>query len=239
MVGKSERGYITYETLYKYLCNGFNDWMNETNATHPVIVWTDWHETRNNYYLAKQLNEFNIILYGLQPNATHFMQPLDVVVFGPLKKAWTRAAKEWEREHHDEILNQQHFAEVFLPTYHHYLPSKNIKAGFAKCGLLLFDPDKTDYSKIEAVAAQQECPATVFEGVDQGGCKEVSCQTVPPLFLNRDTQTSTILQVTTTHERKTKFKFTGSMCDLVTEYNRVQPTPRCICFTSLHAPLNK
>lgn len=30
MVGKSERGYITNETLYEYLCNGFNDWLNET-----------------------------------------------------------------------------------------------------------------------------------------------------------------------------------------------------------------
>ena len=28
-VGKSEKGYITSETLYEYLCNDFNDWLTE------------------------------------------------------------------------------------------------------------------------------------------------------------------------------------------------------------------
>ena len=32
-VGKSEKGYITFETLYEYLCNSFNDWLNEHNVT--------------------------------------------------------------------------------------------------------------------------------------------------------------------------------------------------------------
>ena len=93
-VGKSEKGYITYETLYEYLCNDFSDWVTEHNIQRPVIVWTDWHETRNNYFLAKTLNEQIIILYGLPPNTTHFMQPLDVAVFGPLKKGWSHSVRE-------------------------------------------------------------------------------------------------------------------------------------------------
>ena len=66
-VGKSEKGYITFETLYEYLCNSFNDWLNENNVSRPVILWTDWHETRNNYFLAKQLQELQMIMYGLPP----------------------------------------------------------------------------------------------------------------------------------------------------------------------------
>ncbi|KAK3856734.1 hypothetical protein Pcinc_036956 [Petrolisthes cinctipes] len=65
------------------------------------------------------------------------MQPLDAGVFGPLKKAWTRAAKELEWEH------DQH------------LTTKNIQSGFAKCGLVPFDPERPDYTKLEAAAAQQ------------------------------------------------------------------------------------
>lgn len=32
MVGKSERGCITFETLYEFLCNGFNDWLTTNNV---------------------------------------------------------------------------------------------------------------------------------------------------------------------------------------------------------------
>lgn len=36
--GKSEKGSITYETLYEYMCNSFNDWLTEHNVQRPVIV---------------------------------------------------------------------------------------------------------------------------------------------------------------------------------------------------------
>ena len=117
-VGKSEKGYITYETLYEFLCNTFYDWLKEKDIKLPVLVFTDWHETRNNFYLASKLNELGIILYGLPPNCTHLMQPLDVSIFGPLKKGWQTAVKNYERENPDEIVTQKTFAKVFLPAYY-------------------------------------------------------------------------------------------------------------------------
>ena len=167
-VGKSEKGYITFETLYEYLCNSFNDWLNANQVTRPVIVWTDWHETRNNYYLARQLQELDIILYGLPPNTTHIMQPLDVAVFGPLKKNWSRGAKEYESQNPDTMITQVNFAEVFLPIYFNSLSADNIKAGFHKCGLCPFNPEAPDYSKLKSASAQREEPSTIFEGIDCG-----------------------------------------------------------------------
>lgn len=168
IAGKSEKGYITFETLYEYLCNGFNDWLLENNVKRPVIVWTDWHETRNNYYLAKALQEMQVVLFGLPPNTTHMMQPLDVAVFGPLKKKWTKGAKEYEHKHPDEMITQVNFAEVFLPIYYEAISTENIKAGFAKCGLCPFDADAPDYTKVGSASAQQEEPSTIFEGIDNG-----------------------------------------------------------------------
>ena len=167
-VGKSESGYITFETLFEYLCNSFNVWLNDNNVTRPVIIWTDWHETRNNYYLAKQLQELNIILYGLPPNTTHMMQPLDVAVFGPLKKEWSRGAKNFEHKNPDSVINQVNFAEVFLPIYYSCISEGNIRSGFSKCGLYPFNSDSPDYSKLESASAQQEEPASLFEGIETG-----------------------------------------------------------------------
>ncbi|KAK3870851.1 hypothetical protein Pcinc_023962 [Petrolisthes cinctipes] len=221
-VGKSEKGYITYETLFEYLCNSFHDWLNAHNVKRPVIVWTDWHETRNNYFLAKTLNELNIILYGLPPNTTHFLQPLDVSVFGSLKKEWTKAVKLWEQHHHDEVLTQINFAEVLLPVYYSHVTPDKIKAGFDKCVLLPFNPERPDYSKLQAAAAQKEHYSTIFEGVDQSGFKEIGTQICMAL-ISRGTQTNVASLVTTTTERKEHYNFTRSMCDLVIEYKAYAP----------------
>lgn len=169
-VGKSEKGYITMETLYEYLCNSFNDWLNQNEVQRPIIIWTDWHETRNNYYLGKQLQELNIVLYGLPPNTTHIMQPLDVGVFGPLKKNWSQGAKDYEHENPDTLITQINFAKVFLPIYFNCVSTNHIKAGFKKCGICPFDPDAPDYSKLQSASTQREEPSSIFEGIDCGEC---------------------------------------------------------------------
>ena len=96
------------------------------------------------------------------------MQPLDVAVFGPLKKGWQKSVKEYERHNPDAILTQKSFAKVFLPSYYQYVTADNIIAGFQKCGLMLFNENRPDYTKLEAAAAQKEMTTTIFEGVDQG-----------------------------------------------------------------------
>ncbi|XP_064098554.1 uncharacterized protein LOC135209721 [Macrobrachium nipponense] len=189
-VGKSEKGYINFENLYEYLCNTFNDWLTENDVQRPVIVWTDWHETRNNFYLASSLKSMNIILYGLPPNTTHIMQPLDVAVFGPLKKNWTKGAKEFERKNPDDMITQVNFAKVFLPIYYDSVSAANIKSGFSKCGLVPFDADKPDYSKLRSAAAVHEEPSTLFEAIDLGGFTEQSCQTDFHMTTHRGAQTS-------------------------------------------------
>lgn len=189
-VGKSESGYITFETLYEYLCNSFNDWLNDNNVERPIIMWTDWHETRNNYYLAKQLQHLKIIMYGLPPNTTHMMQPLDVAVFGPLKKAWSRGAKEFEHQNPDTMITQINFAEVFLPLYYDCVTADNIKSGFSKCGLYPFNAESPDYSKLVSASAQREVTSSIFEGIESEGKVERSVQTTYAETTNRGTQSS-------------------------------------------------
>ena len=65
VVGNSEKGWITFETLYEYFVNYFSKWLTENNIQRPVIVWNDWHETRCNFFLAKRLTELGIIMIGL------------------------------------------------------------------------------------------------------------------------------------------------------------------------------
>ncbi|XP_066973199.1 uncharacterized protein [Macrobrachium rosenbergii] len=111
ILGKSNSGYIIREVFYEYLCNHIDKWLTDNSIQRPVVIWTDWHESRVWYHLAKKLNELKIILYGLPPITTHFLQPLDVAVFGPLKKAWKTAVRDWQ-EANDSTLDMTTFAHV-------------------------------------------------------------------------------------------------------------------------------
>ena len=148
------------------MVNEFDDWVTEKNLPRPVIVWTDWHETMINYHLANALKEKQIVLYGLPPNSTHFMQPLDVAVFGPLKAAWKAHASAWMADNQSEIIDLQNFAPVFIELYYAKCTAPKIVNGFKKCGIHPLDSEAPDYSKI-TTGAMRAGDSIIFEGVDQ------------------------------------------------------------------------
>ena len=98
-----------------YLINTFDTWLIENNIKKPVIVYCDWHETRSNVYLAKILNEKQIILITFVPNTTHFSQPLDVSFFEPMKSKWGQYARNWVDEKPGRVITKTNFNTVFIP----------------------------------------------------------------------------------------------------------------------------
>ena len=116
-------------------------------------------------------------MLGLLPNTTHILQPLDVAVFGPLKREWSKAARKYTDEHPDEIVNQVTFAEVFIALYYDKVKRSNIQSGFRKCGLYPWNPNAVDYKKLECSAARREPPSTAFVGVNQDGKVDFCTQT--------------------------------------------------------------
>merc|ERR1712055_375679 len=86
-----------YSILYEYLVNDFNEWLRKNKIQRPVILFSDFHDTRNNYHLAKRMNELSIAVICLYPNSTHILQPLDVSCFRPLKNEWRKAMNKFSR----------------------------------------------------------------------------------------------------------------------------------------------
>ena len=86
----------------------------KNNIKRPAAVRTDRHESRIWFHLSQKLREQDIILYGIPPNTTHFLQPLDVAVFGPLKKVWKKYVREWQ-ETHDSVLSINTFVSCVVP----------------------------------------------------------------------------------------------------------------------------
>ena len=52
------------EVFYEYIANTFVNWLEKQNIKLPVIIFSDYHETRTNYYLSKFMQSKGIYLIG-------------------------------------------------------------------------------------------------------------------------------------------------------------------------------
>ena len=86
-VGNTENGWMTSESLYEYVANVFHPWAVKKGlvSNNHFFGWP--HVT---YHLVQFCKEKNIELISLFPNATYFLQLLDVSFFHPLKVSWEK-----------------------------------------------------------------------------------------------------------------------------------------------------
>jgi len=104
--GKTEKGWITGEAFYEYIANVFHLWLLENNVPMPVVLFVDGHSSHLTLHLSEFASKNGIEIVALYPNATHVLQPLDVSVFGPLKKKFAQKVKEWKIANNTLVLNK-------------------------------------------------------------------------------------------------------------------------------------
>ena len=64
--GKSNSGWITQQILYEYLCNTVDKWLTKNKIKRPVILFSDYHETRNILRMLVKKNK--TLLYSIHSN---------------------------------------------------------------------------------------------------------------------------------------------------------------------------
>lgn len=145
-LGISDSGWMTAKNFYEYFANVFHPWLVEHHYQFPIIVFLDGHSSHLSLQLSKFCRDKEIIIVCLPPNTTHLMQPLDVAVFGPMKKNWRKKVRQFCFEHGHEI-SKQDVPTVLSEVLATESTAENIKSGFRKCGLVPFDPSLVDYDK--------------------------------------------------------------------------------------------
>ena len=79
--------------------------------------------------------ERNIFFIMLVPNSMHPCQPLDLAVFGPMKRSWRSLLNEWHKESCSKgTLTKQHFL-LLLRCLLHDIKAENLVSGFCGRGI--------------------------------------------------------------------------------------------------------
>ena len=114
----------------------------------PVVLFLDGHSSHVSISVAQFCLEHEIILYCLPPHASHILQPLDVAVFGPMKKKWNKSLDDFKRLYRGLSMSRTHFFSVFDKCWKDSTSVENAKAGFRKCGLVPWDRETVAYDRI-------------------------------------------------------------------------------------------
>lgn len=146
-LGCSPNGWISADCFFGWIANLFYPSVRD-KVQFPIFIFLDGHSSHINISVAQFCQDHDIILFLLPPHASHILQPLDVAVFGPMKKAWNDSLDAFKRKYKGLSMSRNHFFPVFDACWKKATSVDNVKAGFRKCGLLPWDREAVPYDRI-------------------------------------------------------------------------------------------
>lgn len=90
--GLSAKGWMTADIFEEWLEQHF---LVHTPPARPLLLLLDGHSSHYSPDTIPIAAQSGVILFLLPPHTTHFLQPLDKTVFGPLKIYWREECRDF------------------------------------------------------------------------------------------------------------------------------------------------
>ena len=81
----------------------------------------------------------DIVFVTMPANSTHLCQPLDVAVFGPVKRSWRKILDSWRKESRVKGTIPKSIFPSLLKRLYDSLQTSNLVSGFQACGIYPLD----------------------------------------------------------------------------------------------------
>lgn len=102
----------------------------------PQLLILDGHASHETLAIIERAIEEGITLLTLPPHCTHYLQPLDRSVFGPLKRAYNEACSTFMQDHPLHLVNKHTFPTLFKEAWLSAVNPSNVANGFRACGIM-------------------------------------------------------------------------------------------------------
>ena len=151
----SDSGWSNLNIFENYLREHFLPYAKPT-ADRPVLLLYDGHSSHVSPNVINWARSNNIILFVLPPHTSHLLQPLDVAVFGPLKKFYNHECAIFMRYNLGKTINKYYVAELGSKAYTKAMTPANIQAAFKKTGIFPFNTQVVEAHKLYPAEAFRE-----------------------------------------------------------------------------------
>ncbi|KAL5263911.1 hypothetical protein ACHWQZ_G005106 [Mnemiopsis leidyi] len=122
-------------------------WLNceiiEAKIKKPVVVIMDGFSGHISLSVLEEARKNEIILVKLPPNSTHYLQALDVAVFGPMKKIWGNITRKFYCQSQNKSITKSVFPVLLssLMERMHEEGTTNLVSGFRATGVWPLDKE--------------------------------------------------------------------------------------------------
>lgn len=170
----SKNGWINEEIFLKWLVH-FRDYC-KPNSESPVLLILDNHSSHISLQIYNFCKENNIILLSIPPHTSHHLQPLDVVLYGPVKSAFNRECGLFLKSCGHKKITPYDLAALFNKAYSRVASLDKGSKGFAVCGISPLDPSK--FSSEDFAPAQHQMPVIIQEDEQENGISSPSTRNI-------------------------------------------------------------
>jgi len=127
----------------------------------PVLILLDNHESHLSADTLDYAKQNGVTMLSFPPHCSHRLQPLDISVFGPLKKKIGQAQSNWLRSNPGKPVSIYDIGTILCEPWQESLTMSNICSGFRKAGIFPFN--SANFTVDDFVAAEvtyRPCPTT-------------------------------------------------------------------------------
>lgn len=167
---KSDSGWMNTETFYSYITEVFYPWITDKSISPPVVLFVDGHVSHKSLKLSEFCLEHKIVLASFLPNATHLQQPMDVVIFKPLKTKWAAAINNYKITNRNaERMPKQDFCRILDQCFTESVTPELMKKSFKSTALFPFGGHNFDFDRLLVRNQETEeiAPSVTAEFVEQ------------------------------------------------------------------------
>lgn len=130
-------GWISAELFVTWL----KHFIEHTHPTvdKPVILLMDNHDSHLSIAAIDFAKESGVVFLTFPPHCSHKLQPLDISVYGSLKRYFNDATNSWHLEHPGNTVSIYQIAGLLGKAFPLAMTMSNIMSGFRKPGIAPFD----------------------------------------------------------------------------------------------------
>ena len=130
--GWQENGWMTDAIGVEWFQKVF---LRHCGTDRPQLLILDSHSSHEVIDLLQTAREEYIHIYALPPHTTHLLQPLDKVVFAPLKRAYNFACTECLCTCPSHAVNKASWPRLFKAAWEKTMREEVIKKAFSDTGI--------------------------------------------------------------------------------------------------------
>ena len=145
----SDSGWMESANFHEWFVKIFLPATADMRKTGPVVLFLDGHKSHETLSLLELAREKNVVVYVFPPHTTHLLQPLDVGVFGPFKKAWAQVLKDYKLETLAAKVDRLSFPSLLAKTWDRMLLPEHLIGGFRGAGIRPLSRNAIPESKLK------------------------------------------------------------------------------------------